>query len=137
MKTMTLKMTPCLLIAGLTILLATPAFAGLTSLTDQEMKGITGQAGIGILLDEGMTDEQRREEQKKNSQIQAMMALRGVVPSELIRDTQNIRMTVNDSTRIVREFNTMQEGLLAVPMAVTTIISLPPAGLTGGGGFFF
>jgi hypothetical protein len=135
MKSMTIKMTQCLMIAGLLILLSTPSFAGLTSLSEQELKGVTGQSGIRTLIDDSWTEEQRREEDKNNSQIQAMMALNGVVPHELIRDMQNVRTTINDSTRIVREFNTIQRDLLAVPTAVTTIISIPMS-LGGVGGFF-
>jgi hypothetical protein len=135
MKSITAKMTQCLMIAGLLILLSTPSFAGLTSLSEQELKGVTGQAGIGTFVDESWTEEQRREEDKNNSQIQAMMALNAVVPHELIRDMQNARTTINDSTRMVREFNTIQRDLLTVPTAVTTIISIPMS-LGGVGGFF-
>jgi hypothetical protein len=135
MKSITAKMTQCLMIAGLLIILATPCSAGLTSLTENEMKGVTGQSGIRTLIDDGMTEEQRRQEEKNNSQMQAIMALNQMVPHELLRDMQNIRTTANDNINVVREFNSMQQGLLAVPTAVTTIISIP-AGL-GGGGFFF
>jgi len=48
---------------------------------------------------------------------------------------QNARTTINDSTRMVREFNTIQRDLLTVPTAVTTIISIPMS-LGGVGGFF-
>lgn len=135
MKSMTRKMTQSLTIAGLLILLSTPSFAGLTSLSEQELKGVTGQAGIRTLIDDSWTEEQRREEDKNNSQIQAMMALNDVVPHELIRDMQNARTTINDSTRMVREFNTIQRDILTVPTAVTTIISIPMS-LGGVGGFF-
>ncbi|BCS96157.1 hypothetical protein DSLASN_17890 [Desulfoluna limicola] len=135
MKSMTTKMTQCLMIAGFLTLFSTPGFAGLTSLSEQELKGITGQSGIRTLVDDSWTDAQRREEDKNNSQIQALMALNGVVPHELIRDMQNVRTTINDSTRMVREFNTIQRDLLAVPTAVTTIISIPMS-LGGIGGFF-
>lgn len=136
MKTMTLKMTQCLMIAGILIITATPTIAGLTSLSDQELKGITAQSGIQTLLDDSLTEEQRREQEKNNSQIQALMALNQVVPSELLRDMQNAQQTFNDSTRIVREVNTIQKDILAVPTAVTTIINLPAMGLGGVGGFF-
>ena len=137
MNDMTRKITQCLMLAGLLIFLATPSFAGLTRLTDQELKGITAQSGLQTFEGDGLTEEQRREEDKKNSQIQELMALNGLVPSDLIRDSQNIRHTVNDSTRIVREFNTIQRDLLTVPIAVTTIISLPAISLGGVGGGFF
>jgi len=133
---MTLKMTQCLLVAGLLILIATPSFAGLTILTDQEMKEITAQSGLQIFMEDGLTEEQRREQEKNNSQIQALMALNEVVPSELLRDIQNIRNTVNDSTLLVRELNTIQKDFFMVPTAITTIINLPSIGLGGGGGFF-
>jgi hypothetical protein len=138
MNHMTLKMTQCLLITGILILCATPGFAGLTSLTDQEMKGVTGQSGLQMFIEDGLTEEQKREQEKNNSQVQALMALNGMIPSELLRDMQNIRHTVNDSTRIVREFNTIQKDLLVVPTAtaITTIINLPSMGIGGFGGFF-
>ncbi len=136
MKNMTLKMTQCIMITGLLIITATPSVAGLTSLNDQELKGITAQSGIQTFLDDSLTEEQRREQEKNNSQIQALMALNQVVPSELLRDIQNAQRTFNDSTRIVREVNTIQKDILAVPTAVTTIINLPTMGLGGVGGFF-
>lgn len=123
------------MIAGLLILIATPSFAGLTRLTDQEMKGITGQSGIWTLSVNDLTEEQRREQEKNNSQIQALMALNEIIPSELLRDMQNIRHTINDSTRIVREFNTIQKDFLVIPTAIT-IINLSSMGLGGLGGFF-
>jgi hypothetical protein len=135
MKKITIKTARCLIITGFLILLSTPSFAGLTTLSEQELKGITGQSGIRTLVDDSWTEEQRREEDKNNSQIQAMMALNAVVPHELIRDMQNVRTTINDSTRMVREFNTIQRDLLTVPTAVTTIISIPMS-LGGVGGFF-
>lgn len=133
---MTLKMTQCLLVAGLLILLATPSFAGVTILTEQEMKGITAQSGLQFLMEDALTEEQRREQEKNNSQIQALMALNEMVPSELLRDIQNIRHTVNDSTLLVRELNTIQKDFFMVPTAITTIINLPSIGLGGVGGFF-
>lgn len=123
------------MIAGLLILISTPSFAGLTSLSEQELRGMTGQSGIRTLVDDSWTEEQRREEEKNNSQIRAMMDLNAVVPHELIRDMQNARTTIHDSTRVMREFNTIQRDLLAVPTAVTTIISIPMS-LGGMGGFF-
>lgn len=123
------------MIAGLLILIATPSFAAITRLTDQELKEITGQSGIWTLSANDLTEEQRREQEKNNSQIQALMALNEIIPSELLRDMQNIRHTVNDSTRIFREFNTMQKDLLVVPTAIT-IINLSSMGLGGLGGFF-
>ena len=92
--------------------------------------------GLQMLMEDGLTEEQKREQEKNNSQIQALMALNGIVPSELLRDIQNVRHTANDSTRIVRELNTIQKDFLVVPTAITTIISLPSMGLGGIGGFF-
>ncbi|BCS96575.1 hypothetical protein DSLASN_22070 [Desulfoluna limicola] len=136
MKNMTLKMTQCLMIAGILMITAPPSIAGLTSLNDQELKGITAQSGIQTLMDDSLTEEQRREQEKNNSPVQALMALNQVLPSELLRDIQNAQRTFNDSTRIVREVNTMHKEVLAVPTAIstiTTIISLPAMGV---GGFF-
>lgn len=134
MNRRTKKITHGLMITGLLIILASPCFAGLTSLTDNEMKAVTGQSGIRTMIDETMTEEEKRQEEKNNSQMQAIMALNGIVPHELLREVQNIRTTAHDGVQIVREFNSMQQGLLTVPTTVTTIINIP-AGL--GGGFFF
>lgn len=136
MKRMTLKISQCLMITGLLIFLATPCFAEVSRLTPQEMSGITGQSGLQTFMEDGLTEEQRRDEDKKNRQTQELMALSALIPSELLRDLQYVRHTVNDSTRIAHEFNTIQRDLLTVPTAVTTIINLPAIGLGGVGGFF-
>lgn len=128
-------MAPCLVIAGLLILLAPNAFAGLTSMTGEELKAVTGQSGIGILVEDGLTEEQRREEENDNKQLQALTSLAGRVPSELIRDMRDIRHTAHEALRIHGEFRTVQHDLLALPTAVTTLISIP-AGLNTGGFFF-
>lgn len=137
MKSITTKITQGLMIASLLTLLATPGYAGLTKLTAQELKEVTGQSGIQTLVIDHLTEDQKQDEEKNNRQIQALIALNKMVPHELRRDIQALQVTRNDSTRIVREFGTIQQGILAVPMAVTTIISLPPVSLGGGGGFFF
>ncbi|WP_300666870.1 hypothetical protein [Desulfoluna sp.] len=137
MKNIATKMTQGLMMTSLLILLATPGYAGLTKLTPQELKGVTGQSGIQTLVMDHLTEDQKQDEEKNNREIQALIALNKHVPHELRRDIQALQITINDSTRIVREFGTIQQGILAVPMAVTTIISLPSVGLGGGGGFFF
>lgn len=128
-------LAPYLIAAGLLILLAPNAFAGLTSMTGQELKAVTGQSGIGTLVEDGLTDEQRREQENNNKQLQALASLAGRVPSELIRDLQDIRRTGHEPCRIHGEFQTVRHDLLAMPTAVTTILSIP-AGLNTGGFFF-
>ena len=136
MKRMTLKISQCLMITGLLIILSTPCFAMTSRLTAQEMSGITGQSGLQTFIGDGLTEEHRREEDKKNRQTQELMALSALIPYSLLRDLQYVRYTVNDSTRIAHEFNTIQRDLLTVPTGVTTIINLPGISLGGVGGFF-
>ncbi|SCY13387.1 hypothetical protein [Desulfoluna spongiiphila] len=124
------------LIATSLLTFTTPyAFAELKGMTDREMMEMTAQSGIRTLEGNDSTEEQRREEENRNMGIQAFAAINNMVPSELIKEIRDMHHTAQQNTRIHRELHTVQQDILAVPTAVTTVITIP-AGL-GTGGFFF
>lgn len=137
MKKTIKKVTQMLIFSTCIMLLSTSAFADLKNLTDIEMKGITAQSGLVIALDDEMTDEEKQEEAQRQQAIQVIMALSKMVPSDLIREVHGMH-TVQGSIHAIQHFNTMHEGLIAVPSFMTTVITMPviSLGISGGGGFF-
>ena len=135
MKTTIKKIAQAFILFTCMLCLSTSAFAGMKSLTDAEMKGITGQGGIVITTDEELTDEE--EEAQRQQAIQIVLALGKMVPSDLIREVHDMH-SIQGSVHVIQQFNTMHEGLIAVPAFMTTVITLPTIslGLGGGGGFF-
>jgi len=129
------KITQGLIITSLLMLTAPYALAELKGMTDREMMEMTAQSGIRTLEEDNSEEEKRRKEENRNNQAQALAAINSMVPSQLIKEIRDMHHTAQQNTRIHHELMAVPQEILAIPTAVTTVITLP-AGL-GTGGFFF